>query len=132
VSGRIVSRRSAAAGGIVALLLTATGAGTAQAEQLDGELLTLCREFEANDVEFDRLCDDEADGHDVHQQIRASVDRCHEMRGLISDIPARTPEGLRAKAQVALIEFGVDDDAVDNSKWIARSLARDVLGRAGE
>jgi hypothetical protein len=95
----------------------------------DGELIELCREFVENEAEFNRLCDLEADGQDVRALIRGRVDRCHELRALIAGLAGRTPEGLKAKAQVALIEFGTDGEwPSDNSEYIAWSLARDVVG----
>jgi hypothetical protein len=126
MSGRRVSRRCAA-GGLGMLLLAATAAGSAKAEELDGELLARCAEFQAQEDELNRIFDVIGD---LSMREREGVDRIHELRGLISDLPARTPEGLRAKAQIALLDFGPEDKwPEDNSQWTAWSLARDVLGK---
>jgi hypothetical protein len=131
------TRRDLAAGGFAMLVLAAAAAGTDKAQELDGELLGLCAEFKAQEDELNRIGDVLADmpwpGRDAHplaQKERDGVARIHELRGLISDLPARTPEGIRAKAQAALIEFSPEDEwPVDNSYWIVWSLARDVLGK---
>jgi hypothetical protein len=126
MSGRQVGRRT-----------TATG-GSAKAEEPDGELIGLCREFQAQEDELNRIGHVLMDmpwnlreAHPLAQKERDGVDRINVLRDLISGLPARTPEGLRAKAQAALADFGgVEDEwPSDNSYWIVWTLARDVLGR---
>ena len=76
----------------------------------------------------------ERDLHPLAQRETDGVERIHELRELIADLPARTPEGLRAKAKVALVDMSEDGsgtlEPVDHQQWIGWSLARDVLGRA--
>jgi hypothetical protein len=107
-----VSRRDAAAGGIAMLVLAAAAAGQAKAEELDGELLALCREFRETIPVVTRL-EDERDelpfNHPqelaLERQVWAIVTRRLELREAITGTPARTPEGLTAKARVALWEL---------------------------
>jgi hypothetical protein len=66
-------------------------------------------------------------------QIRALVSRRWELRELITYTPARTPEGLIAKAKVALWELGdgePEEGPSSGSGMVAWSLARDIAGRA--
>jgi hypothetical protein len=141
VSGRSVGRRDAAAGGIAMLVLAAAAAGQAKAEELDGELLALCREFHETIPVVTRL-EDERDelpfNHPreaaIDRQLQAVVSRRWELREAITDTPARTPEGLAAKARVALWELCDGDPEagpISGSNGVGWSLARDVLGRVG-
>ena len=136
-----VSRREAAAGGVAMLVLAAAAAGQAKAEELDGELLTLVREFKDRETEFPRLTQIEERygprsprGRAADREMRRLVERRWDIRWRVAELTARTPEGLRAKAWLALWETcdgtpehgrpSCDDQAV------AWSLARDLLGRA--
>ncbi len=137
------SRRDIAAGGIAMLVLAAAAAGTDKAQELDGELLELSRESAELSTELDRIndmiCDLPRRGGDAHplrvRELQAS-DRFCELRELIADLPARTPEGIQAKARVVLAEFDGDDEyeqypgQYDPRGALALSLARDILGRA--
>jgi hypothetical protein len=137
-----VSRRDAAAGSLAMLVLAAAAAGQAKAEELDGELLALCREFHDNNHEFARLTDiycyldsTTPRGIEIDGKLAVIVERLHELRGEISDLAARTPEGIRAKAAVVLVDLSEDSsgsmEPTDDQYWSAWSLARDVLGRVG-
>jgi hypothetical protein len=133
------SRRDIAAGGLAMLVLAAAAAGADKATELDGELLGLCRESENLTAELDRinaaLCEIPhrgGDGHPLAQRERGAAERFCELREMIAEQTARTPEGIRAKAQAALIDFSPADEwPEDNSYWIVWSLAHDILGRAG-
>jgi hypothetical protein len=141
MSGRKVSRRDTAAGGIAMLVLATAAAGQAKAEELDGELLALCREFHETIPVVTRLEDerDELPFNHPHEaalerQVWAIVTRRLELREAITGTPARTPEGLMAKARVALWETcdgGPEAGPISGSHGVAWSLARDILGRAG-
>ena len=127
-----VSRRDAAAGGIAMLVLAAAAAGQAKAEELDGELLALCREFGERNTRIEELNDIEESFPHSHPQ---SVAAWLEIRDRVATLQARTPEGLLAKARVALwetcdgdIEAGPVEGTGTRVAW---SLARDVLGRVG-
>ena len=143
MSGRRVGRRDAAAGGIAMLVLAAASAGSAQAAELDGELLALCQEIGVVSGETDRISDAledipwrEWEMHPLRARRCELSDRFCELREMIADAPARTPEGIRAKARVVLAEFDGDDEwekypgQYDPSGALALSLARDLLGRA--
>ena len=125
------------------LLLTAAEAGPTKAAELDGELIAMCEEVVAIDQESDRLweiCCAQADGvkgdhptfvaYDAHENATFA----HRL-GLIDTIvntPARTPEGLRAKAATARSTMPVEP-IEDRSRGdrLALSLYADMLGRAG-
>ena len=120
------------------LLLTAAEAGPAKAAELDGELLACCAEALAIDRESDRLWDAcPMDGEHpawaaYNAHVDATVPHWQDLVLQISATPARTPEGLRAKAAVArgaMPEDRIDDP--DPCERLALSLYRDVLGRAG-
>ena len=137
MSGRRVGRRDAAAGGLAMLVLAAAAAGSAKAEELDGELLALCREFHVNRQEIDAYWDIQppAIGSPDADRSRALVDRYHCLREELAALPARTPEGLQAKARILLSEFEGEDDEnypgqYDPRGALALSLARDLIGRA--
>jgi hypothetical protein len=142
VSGRRGVRRRGLIGGASMLILVAAEAGVAKAEELDGQLLALCAEYHEKEDEFDRLSDvfDTLDHTDPeHRRIDGLfsplVDRIHEIRDEVSDIPARTPEGLRAKAKVSLRDLAhggnADKGPINHADRVVWSLCCDVVGRAG-
>jgi hypothetical protein len=125
------------------LLLTAAEAGTAKAAELDGELISMCEEVVAIDQESDRLWEivlahpEDTEGtHPSYTAYCAYEDATLSHRlGLIDtivDTPARTPEGLRAKAAAARSTMPVEP-IEDRSRCdrLALSLYEDMLGRAG-
>ena len=106
---------------------------------LDAALIALTREFDETIPAVIRL-EDERDAlprnHSrvgvLDAQVKALVSRRWELREAITDTPARTPEGLVAKAHVALWELSDGDPEegpTHGSSTVAWSLARDVLGR---
>jgi hypothetical protein len=112
------------------------------ATHADAELLALCRESAELGDRLNRTNDAtnlpwrERGAHSARiLELEQSARFC-ELRELIADVPARTPEGLRAKARVVLVDFAGDDEfdkypeQYDPSGALALSLARDVLGRA--
>jgi hypothetical protein len=135
------TRRDIAAGGIAMMVLAAAAAGVDKAQEVDGHLLALCRESVELSTDLDRitdaLCDMEPkrEAHPLAQRKREAAERFCELRQLIADLPARTPEGLQAKARVVLAEFDGDDDyerypgQYDPRGALALSLARDLLGK---
>jgi hypothetical protein len=141
MSARGISRRNAAASGVALLVLAAAAAGQAKAEELDGELIALVREFKDDHVVVDRLTtiQDEfgwrsPEGQRAGDEISLLVKRGWEIREKVAELAAKTPEGLAAKAWLALWETcdGTPEDgsAADPSTAVAWSLARDILGRA--
>ena len=139
MSGRHIARRGLIAGS--ALLLVAGAAGSAKAEEQDGELLALCREFEEREAQF-KVWDDETEDlppshprvKEVRKLERALVERGWEIREEVAELKAHTPEGLQAKAKMVLIDLEDEADPTKpccNHQYLAAvSLARDILGRA--
>lgn len=111
------------------LLLAAAAAGQAKAAELDGELLALEAEFHRHSAEADKQfhlstrCDDPAE-----QAAEAAMKRAGHAWDRMAELPARTPEGLRAKAtaiEAYLPEYYPDDDV----PRLVASLLRDIMGR---
>ena len=125
------------------LLLTATEAGAAKASELDGNLFADCAEAMAIDRESDRLfkhavavAADAPGSHPAwvaHDDFEnANQSRWHDLVKQIAGTPARTPEGLRAKA--AMARSAIHGESLDNPDpmdVLAWSVFDDVLGRAG-
>jgi hypothetical protein len=137
LSGRHIARRGLIAGS--ALLLVAGAAGAANAEELDGELIALCREFgdaeatfAAWDAERDFMSFDHPRAKEIDKLERALVNRRHEIREEVAELKAHTPEGLQAKARMVLTELAEEGDPSReffNHQYLAAvSLARDMLG----
>jgi len=110
---------------------------------LDGELLSCCAEALAIDKESNHLwaacraLPVDATGKEpafVAYDAHEAVTRCrwHELVERICQVPARTPEELRAKTAVARaavpFERREEPDPMDRLAW---SVFDDVLGRAG-
>jgi hypothetical protein len=128
-----------------ALLLVAPAAGEAKAKaaELDGELLAWCAAALAIDRESDRLWDaavavgaNAPSDHPAWISYEANEDatlgRWHELLQVIGETPARTPEGLRAKAATARCAMPTErvDDAAPCDR-LALSLYADMCGRVG-
>ncbi len=120
------------------LLLTATEAGSAKAAELDGELLSAG----ASLCQADRdLAAAEADGRMAVEDMGPLCDHRDGLLAAISKLPARTPEGLRCKAEALRATLAIDvPGAQPYGKWeeeaqphekLAMSLCRDLLGRTG-
>lgn len=116
------------------LLLVPVEAGAGKAVELDGELIACCREAQMVNARADAICD----GVEGLASSDPRWDAAHaEADVLMADydaavaravtLPARTPEGLRAKAALALSHLQNDDMCPCTE--IALSLARDVAGR---
>jgi hypothetical protein len=109
-------RRSIAAGGFAMLVLAAAAAGTAKAEELDGELLALCNtacDIHAGSI---RIEDEyEAKGLDIPYAaiIRTRTRLWHELCDQIAATPAR-----------------VLADVIALEQPLVASLCADLLGRA--
>ena len=133
---------------IAALVATGTGAAVAApSASPDAELLRLCAAWRANEAEYVRLCrldsalEEEAarQGRKVWDRERVdasdNVDEGHALLEEISETPARTDAGRRAKAEVMVAR--VAPDAEDgppphyHDEYLAWSIARDVLASAG-
>ena len=98
----------------------------------DAELLACCTLARAIDDRTTAACDavehlasDDPRWEVTYQEARREMVTYHLMVERAAELPARTPEGLRAKAELALSYLAANDDPE-----IAVSLARDVAGRA--
>ncbi|MBP0445025.1 hypothetical protein J8J14_09555 [Roseomonas sp. SSH11] len=127
------NRRAVLRGACAATLtmMAASAAGAAKAAELDGELIALldearrlCREEDAQPLTAKTFAD-----FACRQPWQDLVERAARM-------PARTPEGLRAKAEA--VRWWVLSDhrtACDRfnvpQEWLAVSLVEDLLGRGG-
>ena len=132
------SRRQLFGGTVSLMLLAATEAGAAKAQELDGDLLAAYRrwlpwEEERLRVEALPLGDETFDA-----RYKAYTGDWHDTMAEIMELPARTPEGINAKARVmrALLDnhiglCAIDDGSASASEQFAWSLLDDMLGRAG-
>ena len=68
-----------------------------------------------------------AEAHLLEGKAAKVTKDAYELRERARQLPARTPEGLQAKARIVLERLEVDSQAAE----VALSLARDVLGRIG-
>jgi len=116
------------------LLLVPTEAGIAKAEELDRELLACCAEAEASEraatVTMDVVEAMDANDPDMTSALLAAYPVFVAYSDAIeraAQLPARSPEGLRAKASLLLLHIRTEQDHTA----LAASLARDVTGRAG-
>ena len=132
------SRRTLLGGSAASLLLVASAAGEVKADELDGELIRLCQDYiavvragraavaamplEQRRQHYTAASTAMIKGEDSAQDILARR---------IGAIPARTPEGLRAKARALNWRWGGDDarpfGILDGDPLLA-SLLGDVLG----
>ena len=111
------------------LLLTAAEAGTTKAVELDGELLECCAEAAALEAHARALTKGiPSSGRSPEWEAAdAMLEEAYDLRERAIELPARTPEGLQAKAKVVAARINDDDPIV---MGMAFSIARDVLGRA--
>ncbi len=131
------SRRALIGSSAAMLLAGAFEAGASKAAELDHDIIDASREYVALEAELGRLCTlegrvPEAERDEVLALQGDVMDQQEPLRALLANTPARTPEGLRAKAAALQawlpassdgLEPGDDDDA------LAWSLCNDLLGR---
>ena len=127
-----VTRGNPADAGAVLLGLGGGAAVAAAAQSPDAELLACIALANAIDVRTAAGCDavDHLSSSDprweaAYQQSWREMPTFHAMVKRAADLPARTPEGLKAKAELVLSYLRTGDNDAD----IALSLARDVVGR---
>jgi hypothetical protein len=113
----------------------------AQSQELDGELLAAAAAFHkltAVDVAYWKAIGEEDDRDNKHWNACNAEDglwtRLYAATTSVRDLPAKTPEGLRAKATVveALI---IENHSAETDNWgdeirAAMSLIRDLVGVA--
>ena len=128
------SPRNLADDGAALLGLGGEAAVAAAALTPDAELLACCAEalrIDAHSAATFDAVEHLSSRHPLsvaayHEAYR-EMPRFHDLVARAADLPARTPEGLRAKAELALSYLHTGD----NDAEIALSVARDVLaGRA--
>ena len=97
------SRRALIGSAAAMLLAGAFEAGASKAAELDGDIIEASRDYVALEAELARLCklegsvpEPERDG--VLAQAAVVMDQQEGLRAVVATTPARTPEGLRAKA----------------------------------
>lgn len=118
------------------LLLVPSEAGANKAAELDGELIAACAEFGRLEDAYDVACraeDRAPEGPEkdaLLDQLDVLGDEQLAVYAAICVAPARTPEGLRAKAEALSCWFqrGSDDTPCNHGDQLAWSLVRDVLG----
>lgn len=132
------ARRDLFAGFASMLLLIPAEAGASKAAELDGELIAACAEFTRLEDAYDVACRAE-DRTPEGPEKEALLDRLDVLGdeqlavyAAICDAPARTPEGLRAKAGAVACWFAKSGDGTpcNHADQLAWSLVRDVLGWA--
>lgn len=139
MSGRRVSRRGAAAGGLAMLVLAAVSARSAKADGLDGKLLALVREYGETEIPLTQLVDELDDlpigdprDADLDARFKTILARRRELAEEVADTQSLTPEGLKAKAGVALYELrGLDSESNTPNVDVAISLIMDILEGPG-
>ncbi|QTI79022.1 hypothetical protein IAI58_15515 [Roseomonas marmotae] len=69
----------------------------------------------------------------LFQAQRARVPDLHAVLAKLLELPARTAEGMRLKAQVALarVQENLKGQPLSDQDHVMRSLARDILAHAG-
>ncbi len=114
------------------LLLAPVEAGAGKAAELDAELLTCCATARRTDQVADAVMDrldgmmlDDPDVLDVLGRMRPQLDAYFAAVERAAELPARTPEGVRAKAGLLLLHIRSGEDHTA----LAASLACDVTGR---
>ncbi len=112
-------------------LLVTLEAGVDKATEADQELLACCREAKAANHEAAAVMNG-IEALDDDATVMPALEAATPLFVAYSDailragyLPARTPEGLRAKAALLLLHLTTEDDPVA----LAASLARDVAGR---
>ena len=120
------------------LLAGAFEAGATKADELDRDILDASREWLALEAEYNRICIDadqllEPRKTEVATRLAVIADEQEGLMAVLEETPARTPEGLRAKA-AALREYIPHDHegpaAQSPEYWLAWSLCSDLIGRA--
>ncbi len=130
-------RRTLFGAGAAMLLLGATEAGAAKAEELDGELLARIAQWRAHDAatdamdrEIDDLPSTDPRYIDTWKEITENRSpRYHELWEAIAVTPARTPEGVQAKAAIAREIIAIwADGSYSRDNAMAASVFHDMLG----
>ncbi len=131
------SRRALLAGSSAALAVTAAPLAKADAANPDAELLAMIDAFRATREETTVILDavEDLPAHSPEQEAAWTrhwdvlSPLYHDLKWRIATTPARTREGLLAKAKVAGERYYIVEDAsVSGDDALAVSVIRDVLG----
>ena len=135
------SRRQLIGGTASLFLLAPAAAGAAKAQELDGPLIAAAAEYAQLEDEYCVVCSgvDQLPKGPERAAREARMDAiCEQQNDLFEamcDMPARTPEGLRAKALAVCCKIGdgnsQTDRPVNSEDWLTWSLLDDLLGRTG-
>jgi len=97
----------------------------------DVRLVKLCAAYAGSIAEVDALCEPfyrSVDGGEVvRPKVETIMSRGHRLQALIASCPARTEEGLKAKARAMIACLGHREAIEDPDTTLARELAADVL-----
>jgi hypothetical protein len=122
-------RRGLLAGTAAAMLASRASAAPSQPVDSDAELLSLCAEFQVTHAELLGLDGDAPD--DVYDPLKA---RWWEVLRKAMDMPASTPEGIKAKAALFLpaMKNTIGEPPFDEIGYeLAHALVDDIAGWAG-
>ena len=131
------TRRAVLAAAAAAAALPALAAPAGTQVSPDAELLRLLAEMDAlqrqADPIFDRawaLPSSSAEGKELLARAYGLMDIWHERKRQVAALPARTTEGLRAKAKMAMTFVDLHADGTPSEDdMITWSVLRDVLAR---
>jgi hypothetical protein len=112
----------------------------AAAPSADAELIEMCDEYVTLDREYCRLSqlrgplrEDDPDCAHLDAAMVVLSHRIEEVEAKLTHLPARTPAGVRAKAEAALHAMAGDADTAeslpDDVSWLAWSALFDAAGR---
>lgn len=132
------SRRTLIGSSAAMLLAGAFEAGATKAAEQDGDIIEASREYVALEAELGRLCSLEGGlPMSKRDDLFADMDVVHDqqdaLRAVMAATPARTPEGLRAKAAALQAWLPTNSDGTSyysDDDALAWSLCNDLLGRA--
>ena len=124
MSARATRRHLFSASAAAVVLFGAAGA--AKAVELDGVLLKRVAELEAVQARLDVL---NAGPDDVDDLFRDALDEFWAVASLIAETPARTPEGLAAKARtLRLVHRSLTSSEEGHIARHVLGLVRDMVG----
>lgn len=128
------------------LLIGSAAAGEGKARELDGELIDACAAALAIDQESNRLYDaapeDAPETHpawmawhthlqDIYWGMAGEGPSFHQLVARISELPARTPEGLAAKVAVARAALPQGREDLEPCEVLVWSVLDDMAGSVG-
>jgi hypothetical protein len=125
------SRRQLVGAGAALLLLAPAAIGTTKAAEIDGKLLRLCADLERWDRKRQQRDREFQAGIDhTEEETDAVLGPWWDAVDAIAATPARTPEGIRAKADAARRGIiGCFGDERQQVTVLVASLLTDMLGK---